>query len=138
MGRRTVNQQTYHIDLEPDPSGGFTATIREFPGCIAEGDSRETALLSILSVAQEWLEISTRRGWVVPVFTESDNGGQASPDITHAFDAHALWASTEEYMRQQGDDVDQMTREAAKRIAAWEAVAVDPRDVTRDDDEVSA
>lgn len=63
---------TYHIDLEPDPSGGFTATIREFPGCVAEGESVAGAILSVISVAQEWLPIAMGLGFVVPEPT--DNG----------------------------------------------------------------
>ena len=57
---------TYHIDLEPDTSSGYTATIREFPGCISEGESLQEATARILSVAEEWLEIATQNGWKLP------------------------------------------------------------------------
>lgn len=64
---------TYHIDLEPDPSGGFTATVREFPGCIAEGDDLEKALLEILDTATEWLPLATALGFVIPDSTNTES-----------------------------------------------------------------
>ena len=37
--------RAYPASLTPDPDGGFTATFRDVPEAITEGDSREDALL---------------------------------------------------------------------------------------------
>jgi antitoxin HicB len=37
--------RAYPATLTPDPDGGFTVTFRDVPDAIAEGDSREEALL---------------------------------------------------------------------------------------------
>lgn len=64
---------TYHIDLEPDPRDGrVTATVREFPGCIAEGDDRERALLSLLAVAPCWIYAAHASEFPIPEPVESD------------------------------------------------------------------
>lgn len=51
--------------LLPDPSGGYTATIHEFPGCIAEGDSPEEALSRLNSVALSWIESAQANGYPI-------------------------------------------------------------------------
>lgn len=49
--------------LQPDEEGrGFTATISEFPGCIAEGDTADEALQNLERVAASWLEVSLAHG----------------------------------------------------------------------------
>lgn len=47
-------------------SGRYTATIKEFPGCIAEGESRQEALDNLESIGRTWLEISLERGLDIP------------------------------------------------------------------------
>lgn len=51
--------------LQPDPSGGYTATIHEFPGCIAEGDTAEEALANLESTAQSWILSAEANGYPV-------------------------------------------------------------------------
>jgi len=60
----------------PDPSGGFTATIHELPGCIAEGDTAEEALEQLESVAHSWMESATANGYPVtpPIDYEGASG----------------------------------------------------------------
>lgn len=62
--------------LTPDPSGGYTATIHELPGCIAEGDTAEEALDQLESVALSWLESAHASGFPVtpPVDYEGASG----------------------------------------------------------------
>ena len=44
------------IILEPSEEGGFTATVPCLPGCISEGDTRESALKNIQEAIELYLE----------------------------------------------------------------------------------
>ena len=46
MGRRLPSRMNmkFHVVLEPQPEGGFTATCVEIPGAISEGDDEAEAL----------------------------------------------------------------------------------------------
>ncbi|BDR08215.1 toxin-antitoxin system HicB family antitoxin [Comamonas thiooxydans] len=57
--------ERYVRRLSPDPSGGYTATIHEFPGCIAEGDSAEEALSNLESAALSWMRSAHANGYPV-------------------------------------------------------------------------
>ena len=52
----------YTRRLLPDEDGGYTATIQEFPGCIAEGDSADEALRNLDEAAASWIEVSLSHG----------------------------------------------------------------------------
>lgn len=62
--------------LMPDPSGGFTATIHELPGCIAEGDTAEEALEQLEAVAHSWMESAAANGYPItpPIDYEGASG----------------------------------------------------------------
>ena len=55
----------YIRKLQPDPSGGFTVTVHELPGLIAEGDTADEALSNLDSVAQSWLASARANGYPV-------------------------------------------------------------------------
>ncbi|MEA2413650.1 MAG: hypothetical protein QOI58_307 [Thermoanaerobaculia bacterium] len=52
--------------LVPEEGGGFSARILEFPGCIAEGDTREEAMKSLEDAAESWLDVAIDLGHVIP------------------------------------------------------------------------
>lgn len=56
----------YARRLTPDDSGGFTATIQEFPGCIADGDSPNEALANLEAAALSWIEAQLDLGQPIP------------------------------------------------------------------------
>lgn len=62
--------------LMPDPDGGYTATIHELPGCIAEGDTAEEALAQLDAVAHSWIESAKATGYPVtpPIDYEGASG----------------------------------------------------------------
>lgn len=62
--------------LSPDPSGGYTATIHELPGCIAEGETADEALAQLESVAQSWMESARASGYPItaPIDYEGASG----------------------------------------------------------------
>lgn len=66
----------YTRRLIPDPSGGFTATIHELPGCIAEGDTADEALSNLESAAQSWMESAKSNGYPItpPIDYEGASG----------------------------------------------------------------
>jgi predicted RNase H-like HicB family nuclease len=59
---RAILARPYVRRLLPDPLGGFTATIQEFPGCIAEGASAEEALVNLDAAAASWIEVALEQG----------------------------------------------------------------------------
>jgi antitoxin HicB len=46
----------YPIRIDPDPEGGFVASIPDLPGCNAYGDTAEQALVSVKETKDLWLE----------------------------------------------------------------------------------
>jgi predicted RNase H-like HicB family nuclease len=56
----------YARRLTPNPEGGYTASIQEFPGVVAEGDSAEEALKNLDSAAEAWIEAVQNSGQRVP------------------------------------------------------------------------
>lgn len=56
----------YTRRLVPDEDGGYSATVQEFPGCIADGDSAEEALENLRKVAISWIQSHVELGQNVP------------------------------------------------------------------------
>jgi len=46
----------YHVVLEKQEGGGYTAYIPELPGCISEGETEEEALKNIKEAMELYLE----------------------------------------------------------------------------------
>lgn len=63
---RVILKRPYLRVLVSDESGGFTASIPEFPGCFAEGDTAAEAATSLESVAESWLMATLCNGQTVP------------------------------------------------------------------------
>lgn len=57
-----VLRRPYVRRLLPDESGGYTATIQEFPGCVAEGETSDDALQNLEKAAASWIEVSLANG----------------------------------------------------------------------------
>jgi predicted RNase H-like HicB family nuclease len=53
--------------LTPDPRGGFTGEIREFPGCVVEGATVEAAYAALEEAARAWIEAAEASGFKVPL-----------------------------------------------------------------------
>ena len=47
---------TLQILLEPSADGGYTVVVPALPGCISEGDTRETALENVREAIELYLE----------------------------------------------------------------------------------
>lgn len=56
----------YARRLTPNPGGGYTATIQEFPGVVAEGATADEALKNLESAAHSWMEAVRTSGQRVP------------------------------------------------------------------------
>jgi len=59
---KQILQKPYARRLLPDEGGGYTATILEFPGCIAEGDTPAEALEALENAAESWLAVAIANG----------------------------------------------------------------------------
>jgi len=62
---RYLNQPYARI-LIPDPKGGFSAEILEFPGCFAEGSTADDAIDNLERAASSWLEVALSQGQEIP------------------------------------------------------------------------
>lgn len=56
----------YRRILTPDPSGGFTATIHEFPGCIGYGETADLAIQDLERNAESWIAAAKETGYPIP------------------------------------------------------------------------
>lgn len=59
-----VNYDVFITWSEED--NAYIASVPEFAGCIADGQTREEALQNIEIVAQEWMETVEAHGRVIP------------------------------------------------------------------------
>lgn len=56
----------YARRLTPDEDGVYVATIQEFPGCIAQGDTAEEAMANLEAAAESWIEAQLALGQPIP------------------------------------------------------------------------
>ena len=59
-----VNYDVFITWSEED--NAYIASVPEFAGCFADGQTREEALQNIEIVAQEWMETAVAHGRVIP------------------------------------------------------------------------
>jgi|SRR5947209_16688063 len=61
-----VLKRPYSRLITPDPEGGYTAEIVEFPGCVTQGETLEETHANLEDAARSWLEAVIEEGQVVP------------------------------------------------------------------------
>jgi predicted RNase H-like HicB family nuclease len=66
MTARDYLKRPYARRLTPDEDGGYTATIQEFPGLIADGDTAEEAISNLESAAESWIDAVLESGQEIP------------------------------------------------------------------------
>jgi antitoxin HicB len=66
MNARDYLKRPYARRLTPDEGGGYTATIQEFPGLVADGDTAEEAISNLESAAESWIEAVLESGQEIP------------------------------------------------------------------------
>jgi len=72
-----VVAKAYGRRLVPDPDGGYTASIHEFPGCFAEGETADEALTELNAAATAWVAAALESGHRVPEpIDASDHSGK--------------------------------------------------------------
>ena len=62
---------TYSVQLDPQPEGGFTATVPALPGCVSEGESVEETLENIQDAIVGYLHVLQKRKLTIPVEASS-------------------------------------------------------------------
>ena len=67
-----VLQRPYRRTLSPDPSGGFTVTVHEFPGCVAYGRTANAAVSKFSAAARSWVESALETGYPIAEPAEYD------------------------------------------------------------------
>jgi predicted RNase H-like HicB family nuclease len=59
----------YKIVIEPltfEDGGGFLATVRDLPGCVSDGATREEALHNAADAIGAWIEEARHLGRAIP------------------------------------------------------------------------
>lgn len=68
---------SYPVTLYPEAEGGFTAEIKDLPGCMTQGETVEEAYAMIEDARQGWLTVAFQRGMDIPLpETEQDYSGK--------------------------------------------------------------
>lgn len=69
-------KKAYVRRLAPDETGGYVASILEFPGCVAEGETADEALTHLNNAAEAWIEVALANGHQIrePINFEGFNG----------------------------------------------------------------
>lgn len=67
MSQKTAGilNKPYSRRLMPDETGGYVASIQEFPGCVAEGDTPEAAIQNLEKAAASWIEVALSNGYEI-------------------------------------------------------------------------
>lgn len=73
---KEILKKGYARRLTPDESGGFVATILEFPGCIAEGETPGEAYSNLNESAESWVIAALETGYPIrePINLENCSG----------------------------------------------------------------
>lgn len=58
---------TYTVELEPQPEGGYTATVPALPGCISEGDTIKAVLKNIQDAIDGYIQTLTKHRREIPI-----------------------------------------------------------------------
>lgn len=53
--------------LSEEDGGGYLAEVPELPGCIADGETRREALLSISDAIDSWIDTAKAEGRPIPL-----------------------------------------------------------------------
>ena len=62
---KEILKKPYARQLVPDETEGYTASIQEFPGCFAEGDTPEEAIHNLENAAASWVEVALYNGYEI-------------------------------------------------------------------------
>lgn len=62
---KEILKKPYSRRVTPDEDGRFLASILEFPGCFAEGDTPVEALQALENAAESWLAVAIANGYEV-------------------------------------------------------------------------
>ncbi len=56
----------YHVDVEQEEDGGWTASVPVLPGCAASADSAEEAIEFVRDLAKAYIDVLIEDGRPVP------------------------------------------------------------------------
>lgn len=76
--------------LIPNPEGGYTAEILEFPGCITQGRTADEAVNNLNEAAKSWVEASLEDGREIPSPASNyDHSGKVALRMPRSLHRHA-------------------------------------------------
>ncbi len=116
----------YSWVLIPQENGGFSASITEFPGCIAEGETPEETWHNLSNAAITWIEICLEKGEKVP-----DPITNYKPKLKIANDLPTPKPLTKEDIERIREEGAAFGKELGERAKAMQLTAEDWRTVVK-------
>lgn len=115
----------YHIELVHDcaiDSEGWVATVRELPGCLAQGETQADALANLREAMESWIEamLDLGRG-IPPPAVESTSNGRILLRIPASLHERLVWEANRE-----GVSLNQYLLGVAAGAVGWRAPAREP------------
>lgn len=83
--------------LTPDPQGGFTGEIREFPGCVAEGETADEAYAALEAAARDWIAAAIVNHFpILPPVEEPEASGRLALRMPKSLHGRAARAAEQD------------------------------------------
>ncbi|GMB02272.1 type II toxin-antitoxin system HicB family antitoxin [Pelosinus sp. IPA-1] len=61
----------YTVMIYSSPEGGFVSEIKELPGCLSQGETKEESLKMIEDAKRAWIDIALQDGDEIPEPTDT-------------------------------------------------------------------
>lgn len=79
MTAKEILRLPYSRVLTPEEDGGFSASVLEFPGCFAQGNSAAEAYANLEGAAESWLEAAFEQQIEIPQPVERQRADGSLP-----------------------------------------------------------
>ncbi len=84
-------KEPYSRILIPNDDGIYSAEILEFPGCFADGNTADEAMMNLSASAISWIEVCIEQGLEIPEpFMNQDFGGKIALRIPRSLHRQAV------------------------------------------------
>lgn len=113
----------YHIELVRDESEdvapGWVATVKELPGCIAQGDTQEETLANLRDAMESWLEFMIEEDRAIPPPSpEPSFGGRILLRVPASLHERLAWEAERE-----GVSLNQYLLGVAAASVGWRSIS---------------
>ena len=91
---KDILKKPYARMVFPESDGTYRAQVKEFPGCIASGDTAAEALATVEEVAESWLESAIANGQPIPdPIDDAEHSGKLVLRLPKSLHTRAAYAA---------------------------------------------